>query len=129
MIRKILKSTSQTLTAAWVDYGEEIEVSNKKTIILWPILDINDSEDVRIRGLLRDLATSTNEFDTPNELTESGVTKIKPDYFEFDLDVNQKIPLQWDFDGGVASIQFQIMAGTVGVTPGEITSSSYTMGG
>lgn len=129
MIQNWLKETPQTLTADWVDYGTEIACGNKENFLLWLELDINDSENVQVRGRLRYLEGYSKVFDTPNREVDAGVTKIQPDVYEYEVDADQNVPLQWQLDKAIASIQIQIKAGTVGATPGAILSGYYTMEG
>jgi len=127
MITKKLITAAQDFTANWVDLGAEIDTAGKTGILLWPEIDINDSLNCRIRAKFKFASDSALEFDSPIRSTEAAVVKYQPHYYELDVDgTDQNIPLHWVLYGLVPVVQFQIQAGTVGASAGNVKSAWYT---
>ena len=118
--------SAQDFTAAWVDLGSTtIEVEGVEKIAIWLVIDINNTTDARIRlvGLLEEGGT---EYPFPIQTVSATVVAVAPEYKEFSNDVDQNVPLSWDLDAIVPFCKFQIQAGTVGATAGQITSAHIT---
>jgi hypothetical protein len=121
---------NQAFTADWVDYGVEVECSGEPAILLWPEVDMNDSLNCRFRAKIKSLKDGTIEHDVPIRTVEAGVSKLQPHYYEYDVDgADQNIPCHFVLNKLVASVQFQIMAGTVGASAGKVVASWVTMEG
>jgi hypothetical protein len=120
--------TAQDLTGAWADLGGEIQMQGYRYVGLYLQVDINNSANVRIRLLAKTANAGTVEY--PLELKTVGTSDVKVEdhYFELNVDVDQNIMLTWSIDNIIPWGQFQVMAGTVGATAGQIDSALYTLG-
>jgi hypothetical protein len=123
-----LISTAKNLAGAWADLGGEIAVNGFNMIGLWLNVDINSSLDVRVRCLLKHTAAHADEFVLPILSTTSSVINVDDEYLELTNDADQTILLSWALDCVAPFVQFQVMAGTVGVTPGQIDDARITKG-
>lgn len=121
-----LISSPQELTASWVDLGEVVDATNWSRLFLWIDLDINDSQNVRVRALPKIGKNDTSEYNYVIETVGSSDVKIEPKYFEFNSDSDQKVVWQVNTLGGVPYVQFQVEAGTAGATPGQIETAIVT---
>lgn len=115
-------SAAQDLTGAWVDLGEVIDVRDVKLIALWLKLDINDSTDVRIRALAKTSETS-DDYVFPIKSASSSAVSLQDEYYEFTDDTDQNMLLDFEVGDIVPFIKFQVMAGTVGASAGNIADA------
>lgn len=123
LVTQEVKTTPQDITASWVDIGSEIVMAGFSELGLWIDLDINDSENVRIRVLAKnDEVSSTSEYNLPIKTVGSTDVKVESLYYEFNEDDDQKMLLEIDTSGHAKKVQIQIQAGTVGASAGQITS-------
>jgi len=103
--------TAQDLTAAYADFGAEIDVRGYNTLGVFVVSDVNDSENVTLKALAKTTSGGTDEFELESngsyELWTTGASDAKT-YYEFEVDA---IPF----------IQLQAIAGTVGGTAGDLT--------
>jgi len=118
-----LLSAAQPLTDTFADLGDEIRTNNFESFGLFLVLDINTSQDVQIRAMAKHTANSADEFAIPIRTVSSSDVKIQDEVIELNDDVDQKVILQVDTDYIMPYVQIQVRAGTVGGTPGEITSA------
>lgn len=122
-----LKGAAQSLTTSWTDYGAEIDTDGHEHISLWLDMDINDSQNARIRMLAKYASSGADEYVLPIKTVTSSVVTVESEYFEFMVDENQKRIIEFDLDNVVPFVQFQIQAGTVGSTAGQILDTMYTL--
>lgn len=123
-----LKATTQDLTASWVDIGSEIQTEGYKQLLLWVNLDINSSNNARIRVLAKRANAGADEYVLPIKTIGTSDVKIEDEYFEFNDDADQKMVIPIDLDNLIPWVQVQVQAGTVGATAGKIVSIYYSLG-
>ncbi len=122
-----LKSSAQNFTASWVDYGGEIGTDGHLTIALWLNIDINDTQDARLRILAKHASGGADEYVLPIKTETTSVVNIEAEYFEFTTDEDAKRVISFALDNVIPFAQVQIQAGTVGATAGQILNSKYTL--
>lgn len=109
--RKVL-ATEQDLTGSYVNLGTSpnIDVSNEKTVGIIINADVNLSEDVDLKAVGVDSDYGDYEIDGFNEISlwTTGAADFVQ-YYEYDV-------------GAIETLKFQIKAGTVGGTPGDISA-------
>lgn len=110
---------TQSVTAAWANFGAEINTDGHKCIGLWLDVTINNSTDVRIRALAVH-TPSGDQYKLTDEVTTASVVAVAEEYYELTNDVNQLIVIPIALNGVIPSVQFQIMAGTPGATKASI---------
>lgn len=123
-----LISAAQDLTDGWVDLGAEIETARYGAAGLWLNVDINSSANVRIRALAKHTRGGSEEYSLPIRTVGSSDVKIEAEYFELNTDADQQVLLTIDLDSVIPWVQFQVMAGTVGATAGQIDTAYVTKG-
>jgi hypothetical protein len=113
-------TASQAVTSSWADLGSVIELGDFDKINAFISVDINDSEDVRfkVKGLIDN--EPTKEYEFMSETLNSGITNIKPSYFELTDDKDIDFIINLDVLG-CQYAQIQVQAGTVGSSAGLIT--------
>lgn len=121
-----LKATPQNFTSSWVDYGVEIGTDGHDRISIWVDLDINNTQDARIR-LVGRYDKSGDDYDFLIKTVYDEKISVKSEYMEFATDANGKSVVSFELDEIVPFVQVQIQAGTVGGTPGRIVSSKYSL--
>jgi len=124
-----LAGIPQDFTASWVDLGAEIDCSGFNSLVLWVDVDANDSVDMQIRALGKHTTAGADEYVFPIKNPSSGtVTEISPQYFEFIEDSDNEYLIPVEVDNLIGYVQFQIKAGTVGATAGQIDDAKFTTG-
>ncbi|GAG25429.1 unnamed protein product, partial [marine sediment metagenome] len=116
------------LTNAWADLGDELFVRGAEWIALYVVLDINDSQNARVRLLAKLEADGANEYSLPIRTVAADVVRIEPEIKEFNVDADQSIALSWHLDKSVSWVQFQVQAGVVGAVAGQIDLANVTTG-
>lgn len=119
-------SAPQTLTGAWVDVGAPIDTRDIYRVSLWVDLDINNSTDVRFRLVGKKTVDATDVFSLPIKTVLPASVKVEPEYYEFNVDADQKQLLDWFVADMAPYVQVQTMVGAVGVTPGQLLSVDVT---
>lgn len=122
-----LITAKQVITANWVDLGSVIDTRGAETLGLWIVLDIEGSNDVRIRALAAHTAAGT-EYTLPIRTVSSTDVKVRPEYIEFDTDADQNMLLAVKLENIVPLVQVQVMAGTLGSPAAEIDEAHTTKG-
>jgi len=122
----VAAASPQALTNAWVDLGDELYVGGACVVGLWANLDINDSVNARVRVLAKHASAGADEYVLPIRTVGASAILVEDEYVEFNTDADQKMLLSWNLDGCVPYVQFQVMAGTVGVSAGQIDSAYAT---
>lgn len=118
-----LIDAAQTVTSGWVDLGLPVDMSNFSRLALWLVLDINDSQNVRIRALPKLGKNDTQEYNYVIESPSATDIELAPSFYELSSDTDQAIVWQINTLGLVPYVQFQVMAGTVGATAADIESA------
>ena len=123
-----LKETAQDFTDSWVDIGSEIQTEGYRNLLLWLNVDINDTNNPRIRILAKRAYGGTDEYVLPIKTIGTSDVKVEDEYIELNDDADQKIVLSWNLDNLMPVVQVQIQAGTVGASAGQIESIYYSLG-
>ena len=119
----VAAASPQAFTGSWADLGSELVVKGARAIGLWVTLDINDTVNPRVRALVKHTAAGTEEYLLPIRTVGASAVLVEDEYVEFNVDADQLMLLSWDLDGLVPVVQFQIQAGTAGVSPGQIDAA------
>lgn len=120
-------AVEQAFTDSWVDLGDELDVRGMDIVALWLELDVNDSEDMRVRAQAKH-ASGAIEYSLPIRIVTATDVRISESVIEFSNDQDQKIIVGCRLDGIIPIVQFQIQAGTPGLTPGQVDSAVITLG-
>jgi len=120
-----LIAVAQNLTAAWADLGTPQSVKGASKIGLWLTVDINDSNNPRVR-LLAIHTSGGSEFTVPIRTVGASAVLVEPEYIEFNVDEDRLMLLSWDLDRLVDSVQFQVMVSAVGASAGQIDTAHVT---
>ncbi len=126
LTREVVKTTAQAFTTSWVDLGSEIEMNGFNSLAVWATLDINDTNNARIRALAKLDADGSKEYQMVIKSVGASDVKIEDHYFEWNADADMETILQIDTDGLVPKIQLQIQCGTVGASAGQIDYCEVT---
>jgi hypothetical protein len=118
--REVVKSTAQAFTTSWVDIGGEIEMRGYNTLAVWATLDINNTNNPRIRALAKLDSAGTKEYNIVIKSVGASDVKIESNYIEWNVDADMETLIQFETDGLIPYIQLQIQCGTVGVAAGQI---------
>ena len=124
-----LIAAAQTLTGTFADLGAEIDMSQYTRCLVWLNIDINDSLNVRLRVLGKLAPRGTLEYQLPIEsivTTTPFNVSTEGEYFEFNVDADQQIVIEFVTNGSIPYLQFQVMAGTVGAGAGQIDNADIT---
>jgi len=113
----------QNFTASWVDLGTEQSTSSAQTATLFLGLEVNDSLNMRIRALGMH-ATGGTEFMMPIKTVTATQVDTEGEFIEFSQDVDQNIIISFSLSGTIPFVQFQIQAGTVGGTAGQVVEAN-----
>lgn len=125
----VAAAAPQALTDVWVDLGVEQFVAGARWVALWAELDINDSQNARVRVLAKHApAAESDEYVVPIRTISAAVVAVEDEFFEFNVDADQEMVLSWQLDSAVHTVQFQVQAGTVGAAAGQIDSAFVTTG-
>jgi hypothetical protein len=106
--------TAQNLTAAYADFGSEIDMRGFNRLGVYVVTDVNDSENVTLQVLGKHTSAGTDEYSIDGISAKTLWTTSAIDsklYFEFDV-------------GTIPFIQLQSIAGTTGYTPAYLTGGS-----
>jgi len=122
-----LVSSAQDLTASWASAGAQFDCSGAKEIAAWVNLDINDSTNARIR-LLGYQTTGGASYLMPISTISASDVKVEDQYVEFNSDTDQKQIVGFTIDRLIPYCRFEVVAGSVGTTAGQIDSLDYTLG-
>lgn len=126
LTREVVKSSAQAFTTSWVDLGSEIEMNGFNTLAIWATLDINDTNNPRIRALAKLDEGGAKEYNMVIKAVSSSDVKIEDHYFEWNADADMETLIQVDTEGLIPKIQLQIQCGTVGASAGQIDYCEVT---
>lgn len=121
-----LISTAQNLTGAWVDLGSVINTMDCQALALWLKLTVNNSLNVRVRMVALQSESATDLYQPPIIDAGASVVNVEPEFFELNQDADQNLVLSFPTIDLMPFVKFQIEAGTVGVTPGQITAAGVS---
>ena len=121
-----LKGTAQDFTASWVDYGSEISTDGFDFMSVWLNIDINDTQDARMRILAKH-TSGGDEYVHSIEIVTASVINVEDEFFEFTTDEDAKRVIEITLDDIIPYVQVQIQAGTVGATAGQVLDSKYIL--
>lgn len=122
-------STPQDMTGSWADLGAEIHLDGFETLTVWAKITINDSTDVRFRGLCKQTKTADDEYEfVVQGIPQGSLVTLSPVYYEVTSDVDQNLVISVPLGGAIPVIQFQVKVGTVGATAGTIDRIDYSLG-
>lgn len=117
---RVVQLTNQaiTVTAVWQDVTSKvINTKNVDSVGLWVDATINDARNLRFRAVGVPEAKSTEEYDLPIQTVDPDIIKLEAEFFEFEIDLDQKMVFQLSIGDLIPYIKIQVQAGTVGATP------------
>ncbi len=123
---KELKSSAQSFTAEWVDYGGEIGTDGFDIVALWLNIVINDTQNARFRALAKHTGGGAG-YVLPINVETATVVNVEDEYYEIVTDEDAKRIVSFTLDRIVPFVQIQIQAGIVGTIPGQVLDSKYTL--
>lgn len=123
---RTLKDTPQSFTNSWENYGGEVGTDGYGTIVLWLNIDINNTRDARFRVLAKPTAGGL-EYVLPINIETASVVNVEDEYHEIITDEDARRILSFELDKVIPFIQIQMQAGVVGLEPGQVLDSMYTL--
>lgn len=124
---RTLVSAAQTISSTWLDLGSEMGVEDAQNVALYASVTISDSQNVRFRALGKHRAATTEYVMTILTVSASDV-KAEDRYVELNDDADQNVAVVWELDRVFPLVQFQVSAGTVGTTAGQIETAYAVIG-
>jgi len=124
----VLPAAPQAFTTSWIDCGAEFQTKGYKKLGLWINLDINAGVNARIRVLGKRESAGTDEYTLPIKTIGTSDVKLESEYFEFNVDADNKMILSIDLENLVPWCQVQIQIGTDSGADAQIDSLYYTLG-
>ncbi len=127
-------ASAQDFTASFADLGSEINCKGYKYLYYYITLDINSTQNARIKFLAKHTAGGSDEYKIDHNQIECPATTVsavagsEDSYLEFDNDQDDLYCIKVPILNGLPYIQPQIEAGTVGATAGQIDEAYYTLG-
>lgn len=115
------------LTTTYNDLGDPIGVQGWDSLALYVKVDINSSTDVKFKFLAKAEQDDTDLFlmDHNRVKCPNATVPATEDYIELDSDTDQLVEIVIPDLYGIAAVQVQVSAGTVGATAGAITAIEY----
>ena len=106
----IASGSEQTITNSWVDLpAVEIPCQGYTLMVLYVVLDINSSTNVRIRALGKKASAGANEYTLMIETIGTTDIKVDAEYIEFNTDADQSAILKIYTDG-LPYVQLQVQS-------------------
>ena len=119
-----LISAPQNFTSGWVYLGEAVDMTDATRAAIYLDVDSNDTLTPRIRAVGKiNSKDVTQLYPFPIKNVGASSAALEAELFEFNVDADQKMILEVETKGLVNFLQFQIQAGTVGATAGQIESA------
>lgn len=118
--REVLSSAT-ALGTAWADIGTAIAVGGAHFISAWVDVDINNSTNPRFR-LVGQTASGGSAYTLPIQTVGASAVSVEDEYYELNVDADQKMVLTWEPRGAVPFVKFQAQVGTAGGTPADLES-------
>lgn len=120
--REIL-SAGTALGTAWADIGSALIVGGAHFVSAWVDVTINSSNDVRFR-LVGLTESGGSAYTLPIQTAGAGAVSVEDEYYELNVDADQKMVLTWELSGAVPFVKFQAQVGTAGGTAAQLDSAS-----
>ena len=117
-----------TLSTTWTDLGNEVSLESFDHVGLWVSLTISDSVNARVRLLGKRAFAGTDEYVMPIVTVGTADVKVEDEYYEFNVDADQKMVITWDIDNVLPVGQFQVQVSAVNTTAGQIESAYNSKG-
>ena len=124
-----LVSSAQDLTTTWRVLGgqtNELTTGSYDKIGTFFDIDINDSNDVRVR-LTGAYTTGGNTFLLPIKTVGTSDVKIEDEYLEFNEDSDQRVFISWDIDRLIPFIYVEAQVSATGTTAAQIDDARYVL--
>lgn len=121
-----LISSPVTLTGSWQTIGLPVVTKDYDLFSLWLDVDINLSLDVRVRAVAYTDISLTPAYELPIQEVTATKVSVSNHYIELANDVDQKIVLPLSISDLTPFVHIQVMAGTPGLTPGQILSAKLS---
>lgn len=123
-----LINSPQNITADWADLGTLHDCFGFGVIGLYLKLDINDSQDFRVRVIGRRSESDSTDYLIPYRLETIENSWVKyGHYTEIDVDEDKNMLLFFNIDGVLPLFKIQIQGGFVGATAAQITEAHYIL--
>ncbi len=118
-------SVAQTLTASFVDLGDEQDMREFTKLGLFLNININNSENIQVKAIGRTSAGDAIEYLLPIRSANfsAGQVGVKTFVLELENDVDQGIILEVETGNIIPFVQLQVKVGTVGATAGIISNA------
>lgn len=125
-----LISSAQTLTASFADVGAEINAKGYKYVYYYVTVDINNSNDVRLKFLAKHESGGSEEYVMDHALINASDTALSAtdDYIEVATDADQLIIVRVPVDNAIPFVQMQASVGTAGATAADLDAVRYSLG-
>lgn len=123
-----LISSAQTMTTSWADVGTEISTKGYRYITFWLTVDINNSNDQRIRAIAKHTASGSEEYSLVIKTVSASDVKIEEEYLEFNVDADQLVAVTFELGNTTPYVQLQAQVGTLGATAADLDAVYYTLG-
>lgn len=123
-------ATNQTLTATFAKLGTIALPSTLNFSFLTVALDItmNDSKNLQIKPFFEDTKNNDELYEFPIEEVKKSLITIQPQVKELDLDVDQRILVEFEMDNTIDLIQLQVRVDTLGATAAVINRAQFGLG-
>lgn len=125
-MREDIVTSPQAFTTSWVDLGPEIQMFGYNNLGVWLKIDINDTQNARIRARVKLAKDATDEYSLPIKTAQASDVLIEQQYHEFNVDEDASYLIDFDTKGHAAYLQLQISASVAGASAGQITAASIT---
>ena len=102
-----------TATTTWADMGAEISMIGYTKLGVWVTIDINSSENIRIRALGKHTSAGAEEYVLPISTVSSSDIQVAPEYVEFP-DADNLYLITWTTEGVVPYLQLQYQSSDTG---------------
>lgn len=104
----LISGDDQGLTNTWANLGGVISVKGANKVTLWIELDIGSSQNARVRAVAKMTADATDVYSFPIESVNASDIKVEDEYYEFNVDADQLMVLEFDMNDSIPYIQFQV---------------------
>lgn len=125
---QVILDEPQVVTTDWEDLGAEIDCRAMANIALWLKVNIEDSQDLRVRMLVLFESGHDDRYVLPLRTNKSTVVEVRHEIKQLAVNEDQNIPLSWTLDHMVPYAQFQVQAGALGSAAGQVVEARVTAG-
>lgn len=124
-------TTAQNVTGSYADIGNVpgapyINAMDCDSITLWIKLAINNSTGIKIRMLGVEKETDTDLYRPVTKDVSAGSVAIQPAEIAITSNSDQNIMITFPILDEIPFVKFQVMAGVVGVSPGQLVACGVT---